>query len=120
MYFIRLAHADEVSAVYSIEAASHEPWDAIGYDFLDASMNQRQGIGRALLDATCLAAKESGYSFIALTTYRDVPFNRPWYERNGFSVISEADIGPDLAAVREHERRIGLDQRPRVCMRKVL
>ena len=42
------------------------------------------GIGRALLRAGCAWAAEHGYAEITLATYRDVPWNGPFYASEGF------------------------------------
>ena len=44
----------------------------------------RQGIGRALVQAACSWAAEAGYAEITLATYRDVPWNGPFYVSAGF------------------------------------
>jgi GNAT superfamily N-acetyltransferase len=44
----------------------------------------RRGIGRALLRAGCAWAKAHGYDDITLATYRDVPWNGPFYASEGF------------------------------------
>ncbi len=59
---------------------------------------------------------ESGRDAITLTTYADIPWNRPLYEHLGFRVLAESEIGGQLRAIREVERVRGLDLRPRVCM----
>ncbi len=43
-----------------------------------------RGIGRALLRAGCDWAKAEGYPEITLATYRDVPWNGPFYASEGF------------------------------------
>jgi len=43
-----------------------------------------QGIGRALLRAACAWAESHGYDDITLATYRDVPWNGPFYASEGF------------------------------------
>jgi len=43
-----------------------------------------RGIGRALLRAGCAWAAEQGYPEITLATYRDVPWNGPFYASEGF------------------------------------
>jgi hypothetical protein len=54
-----------------------------------------------------------------LTTYRDVPWNGPFYARRGFRTISR--LGPGLRAIRDHEKAIGDDGfGPRIAMRKNL
>jgi GNAT superfamily N-acetyltransferase len=43
-----------------------------------------RGIGRALLRAGCDWAKTHGYDDITLATYRDIPWNGPFYASEGF------------------------------------
>jgi GNAT superfamily N-acetyltransferase len=50
-----------------------------------------QGIGRALLRAGCVWAAEHGYSEITLATYRDVPWNGPFYASEGFVETGPVD-----------------------------
>jgi GNAT superfamily N-acetyltransferase len=60
-----------------------------------------------------------GCRSLSLTTFREVPWNRPYYERLGFVVLEEAAAGPELRAVRDRERARGVDANgPRVCMVK--
>jgi GNAT superfamily N-acetyltransferase len=51
----------------------------------------RRGVGRALLRAACHWAAVSGYSDITLATYRDVPWNGPFYASEGFAERGSAD-----------------------------
>jgi GNAT superfamily N-acetyltransferase len=79
----------------------------------------RQGIGRSLVEAACQWAAESGYAAVTLTTYRDVPWNGPFYESIGFVAMN--DLTPALAEIREHERETGDDDfGPRMAMRRPL
>jgi GNAT superfamily N-acetyltransferase len=79
----------------------------------------RRGIGRALLETAIGWAASCGYDGLTLTTYRDVPFNAPFYRTLGFEELTE--LGPGLAAIRTHERELGDDDfGPRVAMRRVL
>jgi GNAT superfamily N-acetyltransferase len=79
----------------------------------------RQGIGGALVHAACEWARSAGYGAVTLTTYRDVPWNGPFYARLGF--VPLGDLTPGLAAIREHERAIGDDDfGPRVAMRRAV
>ena len=78
-----------------------------------------RGIGRALLDEAVRWARASGLAAVTLTTFRDVPWNAPFYRRVGFEVVD--DPTPGLAVVRAGERADGLDGfGPRVAMRLVL
>ena len=50
-----------------------------------------RGIGRALLKAGCDWAAAHGYPEITLATYRDVPWNGPFYASEGFVEIGPVD-----------------------------
>lgn len=79
----------------------------------------RQGLGRSLVEATSAWAASKGFDAITLTTYRDVPWNGPFYESLGF--VTVGDLTPELSAIRKHERAIGDDDfGPRVAMRLAL
>jgi GNAT superfamily N-acetyltransferase len=79
----------------------------------------RQGLGRLLMEATCDWARSEGFDAITLTTYRDVLWNRPFYESLGFVVTQT--LTPELADIRRHEMTIGDDDfGARVAMRLVL
>ncbi len=79
---------------------------------------QGAGVGRALLEQVREWAVDTGRPAITLTTFRDVPWNRPLYEHLGFRVLAQDEIGPELRAVRDHESATGLDPATRVCMRR--
>ena len=79
----------------------------------------RQGRGRALVERVCEWARGQGLDSVTLTTFRDVPWNAPFYARMGFEI--EAAPSPGLAAIRREEVEGGDDDHgPRVAMRKDL
>ena len=78
----------------------------------------RQGIGAALVRTVLAAAGDRGLAAVTLTTFRDVPWNRPFYEALGFRDLAEADLGPGLRALVEHEEAAGLRRAERVVMRR--
>jgi GNAT superfamily N-acetyltransferase len=75
-------------------------------------------LGAGLIDHLDTVAARSGCPALTLTTFTSVPWNGPYYERIGFRTLAEADLGPELAAVRLHEAMLGLDPAERVCMRR--
>lgn len=77
---------------------------------------QGQGIGKALMAAARDEAIASGCRAMTLTTFSNVPFNAPFYERLGF-VILEAP-SPRLAEILTVEAAHGLTHR--CAMRAVL
>jgi GNAT superfamily N-acetyltransferase len=80
----------------------------------------RRGLGRALLDVAVARARARGDDRVTLTTFTEVPWNMPYYQRLGFVVLLEADQGPELRRLRAHEAAIGLDRWPRVAMARHL
>lgn len=77
-----------------------------------------RGIGRALIEHVAGWARGRGMHALTLTTFRDVAWNGPYYERCGFRTLRADEVTPGLAAIRRHEAGLGLDQWPRVCMRR--
>ena len=58
----------------------------------------RRGIGAALLEANVSRARWAYHNAMALSTFRAVPFNAPFYRRHGFI---EADLDAVDASLRE-------------------
>ena len=77
----------------------------------------KRGIGTSLVMAVCNSFALAGYAFVTLTTFRDVPWNMPFYSRLGFEEVPADEIRPELAAVVEDETARGLDPHRRVVMR---
>jgi GNAT superfamily N-acetyltransferase len=83
-----------------------------------APTHARRGLGAALVDHLATVAATEGRPAVTLTTFRDVPWNAPYYARLGFTVVAPAEQGPELRAlVAEEARRIPGDA-PRVAMRR--
>ena len=72
----------------------------------------RQGIGRALICHLEGWAAGQGLTAVTLTTFADVPWNGPYYRRCGFRPMTEAELGPELAALRATERSPGSGPAP--------
>ncbi|WP_062431945.1 GNAT family N-acetyltransferase [Herbidospora daliensis] len=91
--------------------------DVDGYVHLDQlavhPVHEGKGLGTALLEAVC------ALGHVTLTTFRDVPWNAPWYARRGFHVLDSAEWGPELEALVAHERELGIEVAPRVVMRRL-
>ena len=61
----------------------------------------------ALVRAACEEARWEGHRSISLCTYRDAPWNGPFYRRLGFR--EEPRPAAYLKRLREHEQALGLD-----------
>ena len=80
----------------------------------------RQGLGRVLLDHACQWALGNGLKAVTLTTFANIPWNAPYYERCGFRRLPADELTPGLLRVRRQEAEHGLDAWPRVCMRRLM
>jgi GNAT superfamily N-acetyltransferase len=79
----------------------------------------RRGLGSALARAAMREAWELGYDRLSLTTYRDLPWNGPFYAGLGFVETTRPE--PFQLRLRDEEQRMGLDRHgPRVVMHVAL
>ena len=99
---------DVVDAAAHIEQVSVHPDHA------------RRRIGRALIERAETWARDRGLPALTLTTYVEVPWNGPYYERLGFHYLTADEETPGLRSIREHERQSGLDAWSRACMKRRL
>jgi GNAT superfamily N-acetyltransferase len=81
---------------------------------------QGRGSGTALLDAAASWATASELPAVTLTTFRDVPWNAPYYSRRGYRVLADAELTGGLRAKVAAEAVHGLDPELRVVMRRDL
>jgi len=83
---------------------------------VDPAHGQR-GVGAALVRAVCEWASRRGHRDVTLTTFREPPWNMPFYARLGFEEIPADEWTEELAAVVREEAGRGLDPNRRVAMR---
>jgi ribosomal protein S18 acetylase RimI-like enzyme len=74
------------------------------------------GIGAALIDHAAERAAAAGLRALTLTTFRDIPWNAPYYARLGFAELPEAEWGPQLRALVALERHVIPSAAPRIAM----
>ena len=77
-----------------------------------------RGLGTSLVEEVCHWAASAGYDSVTLTTFRDLPWNMPFYKRLGFRVVPGAELSAALRAIVEEETRRGLDPSRRVAMER--
>lgn len=79
----------------------------------------RRGVGRQLLrHAVRWASEQSGSRDLWLTTYGHLPWNRPYYEREGFVVVPESECGPGIRHHLDEQRRFLPVPEQRIVMRR--
>ena len=81
---------------------------------------QRQGVGSVLLRAVGIDAGNSGFAALTLTTFTDVPWNAPFYARQGFEIVTDLAAHPRLEADIEQEVAHGLPRERRCAMIRFL
>jgi ribosomal protein S18 acetylase RimI-like enzyme len=74
-------------------------------------------IGWALIESLMQWAKQRRLPAVTLTTYTEVKWNGPYYERQGFRRLDDGELTAGLRKIRTAEIARGLDQWPRACMR---
>ena len=71
----------------------------------------RRGIGTQLLTAVIQQAMDRDLSGVTLTTFRDLPWNTPFYEKRGFRILSNSELNPMLWEILTKEKRLGMKKR---------
>jgi GNAT superfamily N-acetyltransferase len=76
----------------------------------------RRGVGRRLVRTVCDWAAGSYLDAVTLSTFREPPWNAPFYASMGFRALTEPELTPALRRVVAQETRRGLDPTQRVVM----
>ncbi|MEM6475167.1 MAG: GNAT family N-acetyltransferase [Pseudomonadota bacterium] len=78
--------------------------------------HQQRGIGAALLRALQIDARNSGFRAITLSTFREVPWNAPFYARHGFVEVVNLEEHPHLAEALAGAVELGIPAETRCAM----
>ena len=79
----------------------------------------RQGIGQQLISHVEDWGRSNRRPATTLTTFRDVPWNGPYYEALGYQELSGSEIGSEVSAEMRHEASLpGIDASRRCAMIK--
>jgi GNAT superfamily N-acetyltransferase len=79
---------------------------------------QGQGLGAALMTTAINCAHDRQHRLVTLTTYRDLPWNGPFYAKLGFTEIEAAPVGPQHVQMLLDEAAAGHDPLRRCVMAK--
>jgi GNAT superfamily N-acetyltransferase len=80
----------------------------------------RRGLGTRLITTVCEWAQARGHAAVTLSTFRDVPWNGPFYRKHGFRDLDPAEWTPGMQVIRNKEAQHGLRVEERVFMRRDL
>lgn len=78
--------------------------------------HQAQGLGRRLLAFAIEEARRRGLAGLSLTTFRDAPWNAPFYASVGFVIVEGKEARGCLQAYLDREAARGLDPARRCAM----
>ncbi|MCG9916599.1 MAG: GNAT family N-acetyltransferase [Phenylobacterium sp.] len=78
--------------------------------------HQGRGFGRRLLDFAIQEARQQGLAGLSLTTFRDAPWNAPFYASAGFAIVEGDNARGALQAYLDREATRGLDPARRCAM----
>ncbi|MFB4307631.1 GNAT family N-acetyltransferase [Actinomadura sp. GTD37] len=90
------------AAVEEVDGAAHLEQISVRGDLVG------RGIGAALLDEVRARAAAAGSPGVSLLTFRDVPWNGPWYARHGFAELPEERWGSGIRSYWDAEIKAGL------------
>ncbi|MGX1915744.1 GNAT family N-acetyltransferase [Streptomyces phaeochromogenes] len=79
-----------------------------------------RGVGRTLIAYAADRARDQGLTGLTLTTFTEVPWNAPYYERIGFRPLTDPELTSGLRKIQAAESAHGLDRWPRVCMYRAM
>jgi GNAT superfamily N-acetyltransferase len=93
--------------------------DAVHLEQIDVHPDHgRRGLGARLVLRVCEWTASQGYESVTLTTFRDLPWNMPFYARLGFAVVPPEELSDALRTVVDDETRRGIDPSRRVVMKR--
>jgi GNAT superfamily N-acetyltransferase len=77
----------------------------------------RRGVGRALLRRVAEWARACDLATLLLSTFSDVAWNAPFYQRLGFELVPLSDYTPRMLAQRHSDLAAGMKATSRVMLR---
>lgn len=95
------------NVLFIVEFSLHQAW-------------QGRGLGRRLMAYVIAQAREKGFRALTLTTFRTVPWNGPWYAKQGFEFLADETLSPSLRMTLAEEATHGMAYESRCAMRLML
>lgn len=120
-----LEHARQLNMLWLVQNAEGTP---VGYVMLENHdgltllaqidvhpAHGRRGLGAALIRQALAQAQIRGVSEVWLTTFSTIPWNAPFYQKQGFCLVDDAAAPDVIQDILSQERARGMRQR--VAMR---
>jgi len=91
--------------------------DRLHIDELDVQDGEHgKGLGKRLLRHALAFARANGLARLSLTTFRNIPWNAPYYARFGFREWDRAEAPADILRALRKEAASGLSDRCAMVM----
>ena len=81
---------------------------------------QSKGIGQQLMETTIQYASDNQLRCVTLTTFREVPWNAPFYRSLGFKILDMSSLEPRLEKILQDEIQHGLPGDLRCAMQLIV
>ncbi|MEM9153269.1 MAG: GNAT family N-acetyltransferase [Cyanobacteria bacterium P01_F01_bin.3] len=82
-----------------------------------APAHGRQGLGTRLVRQVVQFATEAGFQNITLSTFRDIPWNAPFYQKLGFQAMKSVEMKKAHRQIWQREKQEGFMLSERIFMR---
>lgn len=79
-----------------------------------------RGLGALMIESVSADPRSKARGLLTLTSFADVPWNGPYYERIGFLNIAESEWPEGVAEKVAADRKHGFDAWPRLVMQRVI
>jgi RimJ/RimL family protein N-acetyltransferase len=76
----------------------------------------RRRLGTRLIEHLCDWAFVKGYAKMTLITFKDLPWNAPFYQKLGFKTVGTDELNPQLEKLLANETLQGVPAEQRICM----
>lgn len=73
--------------------------------------HQQKGLGTAMVQTVIKWARQKKFQHLLLTTFCNVPWNAPFYEKMGFRRLPRNELTANLVAILDKEDELGLKYR---------
>ncbi|MET0284483.1 MAG: GNAT family N-acetyltransferase [Polyangiales bacterium] len=107
------------------EIAAFVDWIPLAFDMYVVELDVHpdhagKKLGSQLLDALAEFGGRLGFERMVLRTFRDVPWNEPYYRRLGFEPLEGIEEHAELANIRAQEASVGLDDSQRSTLYRMI
>ncbi|WP_340607818.1 GNAT family N-acetyltransferase [Xenorhabdus bharatensis] len=79
---------------------------------------QRKGIGKKLIETVIQVAKQRQLQFVTLTTFRNILWNAPFYQKLGFAILESQEMSKGLQQILQGEIEYGFSTEQRCAMKR--